>query len=167
MPFCSADLYDTLKEREIVMHKIALLILVCLSVAATGCASMFLHGGRLAGRGEPTTGAIGAWRLTGCVDTAGNPQAPPELSYYLFRRDTGLELFERSSDGSGAVITNQWADANGTHFYTWVQSNGWEYTVAGPGLPIVRTVYAGTRSEAASDGSVRPTGAGAVVCTLD
>lgn len=85
---------------------------------------------------------------------------PAGIRYFLMNGPAGDELFEQSSDGSGAIVTNRWNDIDGAHFYTWVQSNGWEYIVSGPGQPARRLIYtSGTENE-------RPRGAPMAECTL-
>lgn len=76
-----------------------------------------------------------------------------DARYYLLQGDDGLELFEASPDGSGAIITNQWNDANGTHFYAWVTNSGWEYVIPGPGQPGTRYVYTSGTSDAHPNGT--------------
>jgi hypothetical protein len=128
----------------------------------SGCASMFLHGGRMADKGTPTAGALGSWDVQACKGTDGRPfNAPSGIRYFLFQGKEGLELFEQSADGSGSIITNQWAGSDGTHFYSWVTSNGWEFIIPGAGQPGVRRVYVGTGTT-----DSHPNGAWSVKCDL-
>jgi hypothetical protein len=134
---------------------------IALLIVGPGCASMFLHGGRLAGKGTSTPGALAQWTVPACTTTDGGSVAPPaDTRYLLLRGEGGDELFERSGDGSGAIITNRWSDAAGTHFYAWVKSSGWEYIVSQPGQPAVRRVYtSGTENN-------RPRGAPSAECAM-
>jgi hypothetical protein len=116
--------------------------LLAVVVATTGCASMFLHGGRLGKKGTATTGALAKWDVPACHGHDGRSFPPPAgIRYFLMKGPAGEELFEQSSDGSGAIITNRWNDTEGTHFYAWVKSSGWEYILSGPGQPGRRLVY--------------------------
>ncbi len=136
-------------------------ILALAMVLTPGCASAFLHGARMVGRGAAPPAALGTWRIERCVDTNQSPVMGPDATYVLTQGASGLELFERSADGSGAMIENQWSEADGTHFYTWVMSNGWEFIIPGPGQPGVRRVYAGTGTTDA-----RPNGTWTAICDL-
>lgn len=134
--------------------------LLCL--AASGCASAFLHGARLAGRDTPTSGALAAWDVPACTGVDGRPFSPPSgIRYFLLQGANGTELFEQSADGSGAIIDNQWSGADGTHYYTWVTSSGWEFVIPGAGQPGTRYVYAGTGTTDA-----RPNGSWTAQCPM-
>jgi hypothetical protein len=140
---------------------LVLVVGVWCALMASGCASAFLHGARMARRDTPTSGAVASWEVTACTETNGHPIAMQgTLRYYLLQGEDGLELFEQDASGGGAIITNQWQDTDGTHFYTWVTSNGWEYVIPAPGQPATRRVYASGTTDA------RPNGTFGAVCPM-
>lgn len=144
-----------------------LFVIVVAGFIASGCASWFMNGGRLAGAGESVAGATAVLDVPSCTDANGGAIAgPANTRYYLLSGQTGPELFERSADGSGAVITNRWQAQDGMHFFAWVQSSGWEYVLPQPGAPGVRYVYSGMRVVRAPDGSHRPEGPRIATCPL-
>jgi hypothetical protein len=115
----------------------------------------------MADKGTSTAGALGSWDVTSCSGNDGRPFTPPSgVRYFLMQGHDGLELFEQSSDGSGSITTNQWKGDDGTHFYTWVQSSGWEFIIPAAGQPGVRRVY----TSGTSDG--RPNGTYVAACPL-
>ena len=84
---------------------------------------------------------------------------PVATTYHLLPAASGPELFERSSDGSGAIVENRWQAEDGLHFYAWVAQSSWEYILPGPGQNGVRKVYIGATRQTAPDGTTRPVGA--------
>jgi hypothetical protein len=83
------------------------------------------------------------------------------VRYFLLQGAEGLELFEQSADGSGVITNNQWKASDGTHFYVWRHSDGWEFVIPGAGQPGSRLAYFGTGT---SDG--RPNGPYLSKCPL-
>ncbi len=136
------------------------------TTALAGCASMFLHGARMADEGTPTNGSIANYTMPSCTGNDGSAIAAPALTYHLLEGASGPELFERSADGSGAIIENRWQDADGLHFYAWVTSNGWEYVLPGPGAQGIRRVYINASAQQQTDGTTRPTSAVSATCVL-
>lgn len=51
----------------------ARLLLLVLVAACTGCASMFLHGGRMAKKNTSTAGALATWDVSACRGMADVP----------------------------------------------------------------------------------------------
>jgi hypothetical protein len=126
------------------------LFAVAAVVGLSGCASMFMNGGNLVDAGEGPTAVKRSYKAPQCAMTDGSSVAgPADVTFQLV--DAGI--FERSSDGSGAVITNHWADAAGDHYFGWVKSSGWEYVIPqDPNAPANRLVYVGLDTK--TEGSV-------------
>jgi hypothetical protein len=98
--------------------RLALVVLL----AVCGCASMFLHGGELVGKGyQPQV----------LVNYKAEGVTPAGATYHLVRLEDGREaVFERSSDGSGTLVSNQWRENAEDHFFCWVGKNaGFEYVI--------------------------------------
>lgn len=130
-----------------------------------GCASMFLNGAEMADHdyaGESRAN----YRVNACKASDGSAAQSPEATYHLIPKDGKLALFERSPDGSGVLITNQWAGPDGTHYFTWVQSSGWEYIVNESSPNAKRIAYANFQSAKSPDGSTRPTSPPVASCEL-
>jgi hypothetical protein len=126
------------------------------ALAMSGCASWFLHGARMADANTSVAGATAVFDVAACVNsTSGQPEGSPGARYYLLNGQGGPELFERSNDGTGAVITNRWQDERGMHFFTWVGGTGWEYLLGADGSAI-RLVYQGFNGQTFPDGTYRP-----------
>lgn len=95
-------------------------ILVSLFLIA-GCASAFMKGGSLAPRG---------YRADVLIDYKAEGTVPAGVTYHLVKTKKGEAMFERSSDGSGALFETRWRDSAGDHFAGWVAtSHGYEYVV--------------------------------------
>jgi len=96
-------------------------------LATSSCASMFLHGGKLVDRGDSLKTLV-QYRTEGA--------APAGVQYSLVTGEDGQPaLFERSADGSGALIHNRWTENGEDHFFCWVgSSHGYEYVI-----PLDRT----------------------------
>ncbi len=75
------------------------------------------------------------------VDGTSMPGADGVL-YQLVDDVSGPALLERTSDGGGALITNQWKDETGQHFFVRVLRQGWQYSFpSAPAAQPMRLVY--------------------------
>ena len=101
-----------------------------------GCASMFMGGGRLVSRNSKPREVVVNYRAEGAV--------PPNVTYQLVQTEKGLAMFERSADGSGALLETRWTDEAGDHFAGWVRtSHAYEFVVpAERTKPVKGFVYA-------------------------
>ena len=145
----------------------ATLAAICLAASTASCASMFLNGARMANAHTPVDHAIATYSLQACTSADGSTVAAPAgISYVLLQGEHGNELFERSADGSGAIIGNRWEDATGAHYFVWVQRSGWEFVLPPAGGRAMRLVYSGMHVERFPDGTSRPQGAIAASCPL-
>jgi hypothetical protein len=131
----------------------------------SGCASWFIHGAKLADS-DLAAGQKGGFKVTGCTNLADNSPMPgPDTTYHFVNDEGRTALFERSADGTGAVIQNKWTAEDGEHYFAWVQSSGWEYVVPQGGTPT-RIVYAGFDSTTGDDGVTRPTSRPTATCAM-
>jgi len=141
--------------------------LLVLSSTLAGCASMFLNGAEMADH-DYAAESRANYAVAACKTVGDNsPTQAPEATYHLVPKDGRMALFERSPDGSGALITNQWSAADGVHYFTWVQSNGWEYVIKDGAPTAQRIAYINVQNSQAPDGTTRPTSAPAVKCDLN
>ncbi|MFO0571482.1 MAG: hypothetical protein U0263_37980 [Polyangiaceae bacterium] len=94
------------------------------------CASMFLNGGHFSDGSEQSR-VLAKYKVESCADTAsGAPlQGTTEAEYWLIREKEGTALAEMDRTGKGTVITNAWPEADGDHYFAWVQQSGWEYVI--------------------------------------
>lgn len=146
------------------MRSIPLLISMC--VLTNGCASMFMNGGKLVDPGYAAP-VVAAYTVQTCAMADGSTlPGPAGIQFQLVQDASGVGIFERSADGSGAVITNHWGDANADHYFGWVQSSGWEYVIPRTtAYQPVRIVYVGV--SLAKEGEVtRPASAPAGTCPM-
>lgn len=61
-------------------------------------------------------------------DTEGT--VPEGVDYLLVETEKGEAIFERSKDGSGALMETHWKDEEGDHYAGWVRtSHGYEYVI--------------------------------------
>jgi hypothetical protein len=106
-------------------------LVVCLSaVALCGCAGWFMVGSQ-SSSGVPAKAAA-TYKVPTCTVVADGSTigGPATQTYYLEEGAGALVLHELDGRGSGAAITNHWADDAGDHFLTYVKtSHGWEYLV--------------------------------------
>jgi hypothetical protein len=132
-------------------------------VGLSGCASMFMNGGKLVDAGEGPTAVKRSYSAPSCKMTDGSSVAGPSgVTFQLV--DGGI--FERSADGSGAVITNHWSDGAADHYFGWVQSSGWEYVIPqDPNAQANRLVYVGLSTKAEGD-VTKPATAVSATCPL-
>lgn len=138
---------------------------VCLLPLMSGCASMFLHGAKLADH-DYAPGQTGGYRVVGCAQIAdATPVPPPTTTYHFITDAGGTELFERSPDGSGSLIDNKWQADDGEHYFVWVKSTGWEFVVHKDGPPT-RLVYVNVSELAGTDHVTRPTTKPQVSCEM-
>jgi hypothetical protein len=143
----------------------SILILASICVLSSGCASMFMNGGKLVdAHYKPAVKA--SYRAETCTTKEGTSVPGPPVTFQLVQEGPITGIFERSPDGSGAVITNHWSDDKGDHYFGWVQSTGWEYVMPkDPAAPATRLVYVGLqRSE--EGGVTKPTSAVGATCAL-
>jgi hypothetical protein len=109
-----------LKQGMIVAFLVFLLL-------AIGCASAFMKGGSLVGAGYQPPKVLVSYRTEGT--------APAGVKYLLVRTETGEAIFEKSPDGSGALMQTYWRDDKGDHYAGWVvRRHGYEFVV-----PLDRT----------------------------
>ena len=105
-----------------------------LSIAAGGCVSWFLKGAApVNARYQPNV----------LIEYKSEGPAPAGATYLLVQTERGEAMFERSADGSGAVISHRWHDKDGDHFACWVPNRqAWVYDVpTDRSQPATRTVY--------------------------
>jgi hypothetical protein len=126
------------------------------ALLGSGCASMFIHGGRLVNRGTSVDGALARYQIQSCRDASGGPGQQPDATYYVLQQDGGPELLERSPNGQGVLISNRWEDAQGTHYFAWGVGLGWEFTLPHDGSPAVRLGHRRPGSSEEADGTRRP-----------
>jgi hypothetical protein len=147
------------------MERIAAIVLA--GAFVTGCASWFMNGGKLVDE-DYAPEVKAAYRIVGCRVLADGSAIPgPTGTVFMLVSDTdGAGLFERSDDGTGAVINNRWSDEKGDHYFGWVQSNGWEYVIpADPSAKPVRIVYSGLATT--QEGTItKPASAPVATCEL-
>jgi hypothetical protein len=117
-------------------------IVVSICALCSGCASMFMNGGKLV-KGTYAPPIKASFQIPSCTLQNGTPIAPPpSLRIDVVQEGAGLGLFEHVPGGAGAVFTNQWSDAKGDHYFAWVKSSGWEYVIAkDPAGQSMRLVY--------------------------
>lgn len=140
---------------------IALLVCSLATVASMGCASMFLNGGKLADH-DYAKGRTDGYKVVKCTLLSNNSAInSPNTTYFLV--DGGL--FERSPDGSGTLIQNRWQEADGDHYFAWVQSSGWEYVIPKSGAPT-RIVYTGLATGPGPQGTTKPTSSPSARCEM-
>lgn len=135
------------------MHRALSIVILGL---ASGCASMFMHGGKLVDSGyKPTVQA--KYTLQACKDNNGGDLKGPDAKYLVVDDGESKGLFEKSPDGTGAVITNHWSASDGDHYFGWVQSSGWEYIIPkSPEANGTRVIYVGLETQ--KDGEItKPT----------
>jgi hypothetical protein len=118
-------------------------ILIAVTALLGGCASMFMNGGKLV-ENDYAPPVKASFVVPKCHMTDGTPiDGPSNIVFQLVQEPTQLAIFERSADGTGAVITNTWSDGKGDHYFGWVQAQGWEYVIPrDPSVQPVRFVYA-------------------------
>jgi hypothetical protein len=124
-----------------IMQRVSV-VLASAGLLLGGCASMFMNGGKLVD--DPSSLAVKAsFVAPNCTASDGSPiSGPSDIMFQLVQDGPQLAIFERSRDGSGAVITNTWADAQSDHYFGWVQRQGWEYVIPRvPGVQPMRLVY--------------------------
>jgi hypothetical protein len=93
---------------------------------AFGCASA-MKGGSLVKAGYQPKKLLISYRAEGIV--------PQGVRYLLIDTGRGEAIFERSPDGSGALMQTHWRDDKGDHYAGWVaRSYGFEFIV-----PLDRT----------------------------
>ena len=132
----------------------------------TGCASMFLNGGRFADGSEKGR-VIAKYKVESCVGTDGSPMQAPDAEYWLLKEPSGaLALAEMDARGEGTVITNTWASADGDHFFTWVMSSGWEFVIPRDlNQAGTRIVYVGVANTKSGE-VTKPTSAPSAKCAM-
>ena len=87
-----------------------------------GCASAFMKGGTLVSAGYNPQKVLVTYKAEGTV--------PPNVVYQLVDTEWGEAIFEKSTDGSGALFVLHWEDEEGEHFGGWVaRSSGYEFVV--------------------------------------
>jgi hypothetical protein len=125
---------------------------------------MFLNGAKIADR-DYAQGQGPGFKVTKCTNLADNSNLPtPNASYHLI--DGGKTgLFERSPDGTGALIQNRWSEDDGDHYFTWVQSSGWEYVIPKSGPPT-RIVYTSLSTGPGAGGATKPTSPATARCEM-
>jgi hypothetical protein len=136
-------------------------------VVTAGCASWFMNGGKLVDKGyAPTVKA--AYKAPTCKNLVdGSNIAGPDVVYQLVQDEQGTGIFERSPDGTGAVITNHWTDDKGDHYFGWVQNNGWEYVIPPEpaGKTAMRIAYSSLQTKA--EGTItKPTSPPMATCEM-
>ena len=89
-----------------------LMTMVIVNLILLGCASMFMKGGTLVPKDYEIPKTIVAYSAEGIV--------PEGVEYLLVETDQGMAIFERSTDGSGALFQTHWKDELGDHFAGWV-----------------------------------------------
>jgi hypothetical protein len=130
-------------------------------VTMTGCASMFLNGAKIADK-DYAKGATDGFKIAKCTNISNNESIQaPNATYHFVQGG----LFERSSDGTGAVINNKWSEDDGEHYFAWVQSSGWEYIVPKAGAPT-RVVYTGLTTGPGPQGATKPTSSPTARCEM-
>ncbi len=114
------------------------------TVLLSACASMFMNGGKLVDKGYAPA-VTSTWAAPSCKLTTGETVAGPAgLKFQVAQEGPEAGVFEKSPDGSGAMITNRWSDEVGDHYFGWVQASGWEYVFPRtPGQQPARVVYTG------------------------
>jgi hypothetical protein len=142
-------------------------ILAASGIIAIGCASWFMNGGKLV-ESDYAPKVKASYRVPTCTNLADGSSiaGPADITFLLVEDAGGPGVFERSPDGTGAVITNRWSEADGEHYFGWVQANGWEYIVpSDPSRKPTRVVY--TSIETKQEGTVtKPTSAPAAKCDM-
>jgi hypothetical protein len=142
--------------------------LVTLSMLAlSGCASMFMNGGKLVDKGYAPM-VKSSWVAPSCTLSAGGATVagPAGVKFQLAQEGMVPGLFERSPDGSGSMITNGWSDEVGDHYFGWVQRSGWEYVFPrNPAQQPMRVVYVGLQV-AQVGASSRPATPVSALCPL-
>src|SRR5215469_4405873 len=99
------------------------------------------------------------------MTTGASASGPADTVFELVQDGSGAGVFERSSNGSGAVITNHWSDDKADHYFGWVQSQGWEYVFPKDASQPSRVVYVGLTT--AHEGDVtRPSSPASATCAL-
>ena len=137
--------------------------LLC-ALGTSGCASMFMHGGKLVDPGY--NGAVKTSFRAPTCNVNGSAVNGPDVVFEVVQDASGPALFERSPNGSGAVITNYWSDDKADHYFGWVLSNGWEYVISkDPAVPSTRLVYTGVQLSEVG-GVTKPTSSAAGSCPL-
>ena len=140
----------------------------------TGCASMFVHGGRLT-NGKEQSQVVAKYAIKGCVNTAdGSAMQGPTAEYWLVdepasvHKSRGLAVAEIDRAGNGTVITNAWMEPDGRHYFAWVGSNGWEYVIpTDTKKPGTRLVYVNvTTGDTPDRKTTKPTSAPSAKCVL-
>jgi hypothetical protein len=139
----------------------ALTILIALNA---GCAQWFIHGAKLTNH-DVAAGQPGGYRVVSCTATDGSVLPVPNTTYHLVTEGQTTQLFERSPNGTGSLIDNQWSADDGRHYYSWVKDTGWEFVVP-DGKPPTRIVYLHASELENSDGGVRPTTEPAAKCEM-
>jgi hypothetical protein len=127
------------------------------ATGTVGCASMFMKGGELVDDDFVVEEVLVSYQAEGIV--------PPGVSYQLVRHDGDLAMFEKSADGSGALMQTHWTDADADHFAGWVATGpAFEFVVpTDRTLPASRFVYPDDTYEVEEvDGEDRPIPSGAV-----
>src|SRR5688572_28561119 len=99
------------------MTRIVRSTLTPLALLLPGCASMFLNGAEIADH-DYAKESRANFNVAACKNADGSPAQAPETTYHLVPKDGKTALFERSPDGSGALITNQWNAEDGAHYFT-------------------------------------------------
>ena len=131
-----------------------------------GCASWFMNGGKLLDKGAEVT-VKASFTAPACTLANGSPTpGPAGIEFQLAQSGPDLGVFERGADGSGALITNHWADDKADHYFGWVQSSGWEYVIPKePGGQAERLVYVGLEKQEVGT-ATKPTSAVSARCPL-
>lgn len=145
------------------MRKLLPMLLVL--APAVGCASWYLNGAKMADRdysGGPSKGM----KAPVCTLLADKSQiAGSDATYHFVSGGEDNGLFERSPDGTGALIQNRWSAEDGEHYFTWVQSTGWEYVFPKASQPQ-RIVYVGVTTKPGPNGTTQPASAPSAICPL-
>ena len=97
------------------------LLVAALTLSAVGCASWFARGGRLVSE-QYNPVILVNYDIEGPI--------PPNTSYHLVKTEKGEAIFERSADGSGALIETHWKKDGADHYAMWVRrSHAYEYVM--------------------------------------
>lgn len=124
-----------------------------------GCTFGSFQKGSIVTKQDLSTGSKATFRVSSCVKTTDNTQVDGQtFEYSLIEHEGRPALFEKwagEGDISNAIITNSWRDTDGTHYFEWVTSIGWEFVIPDSGNGVRRLYKGGTYR--AEDGSARPT----------